>query len=237
LLASGYLTGRGVPNLSTALPTAPETGSARDVADRAIFKATRPLRDSARWKLAQRDNDLAAPALIADFRCSLGVAVTPENVPALLRMMARVSEDANAATRPAKEFFHRKRPFLVDKAPVCIEISPSFAASFDYPSGHSTIGWSMGLILTELDPDHATAILARARSFGESRVVCGVHNASAVEAGRVAGAALVSALHGNQAFRADLEKARAELRALQGKAAPAGEDCSAETSLIAKTPY
>ncbi len=165
----------------------------------------------------------------------MGVAADPKNAPALAGMLARVFTDMSAATGPAKNVFHRKRPFLVDQGPVCISISPAFRSSFDYPSGHTTLGWTFGLILAELDPPHASMILTRARSFGESRVVCGVHNASAVEAGRTAGAALVASLHSNDAFRADFEKARAEFTVL--KAPVTGTDCAAEASLISKSPY
>jgi acid phosphatase (class A) len=233
----GYLTAASMPDLIRVLPSAPAPASARDAADRAIFKATRSLRDSARWKLAQNDDNLSVAGLMADFRCSMGVAANPENAPILAGILARVSTDASAATGPAKDFFHRKRPFLVDQGPVCISVSPTFEKTFDYPSGHTTLGWAVGLILAELEPDYAAAILTRARSFGESRVVCGVHNASAVEAGRAAGAALVAALDSNQTFRANLEKARAELTGLHAAPPKAGGDCAAEMSLIAKSPY
>ena len=233
--AKGYLTGAAVPDLIQILPTAPEPASARDAADRAVFKATRSLQDSARWKLAQNDDNLSIASLLADFRCSAGVATTVENAPALAGLLARVASDASAATGPAKDAFHRKRPFLVDQGPTCITISAAFRNTFDYPSGHTTLGWAVGMILAEIDPPHASAILTRARAFGESRVVCGVHNASAVDAGRVAGTALVTALLSNDAFRADLEKARAEFQSL--KAPVTGADCAAETSLISKSPY
>jgi acid phosphatase (class A) len=232
--AEGYLTGTVLPDLIHVLPSAPEPASARDAADRAIFKATRSLQDSPRWKLAQNDDKLSIAALLTDFSCSMGVTPTPENAPVLAGMLARVAADASTATGPAKDFFHRKRPFLVDRGPVCIAISPAFEKSFDYPSGHTTLGWAVGLILAEIDPGHGSPILTRARSFGESRVVCGVHNASAVDAGRVAGAALVASLHSNTTFRADLEKARTALAALQSKQAA---ECAAEASLIAKSPY
>ena len=49
------------------------------------------------------------------------------------------------------------------------------------------------MILAELEPDRASDILVRARAYGESRVVCGVHNASAVEGGRIIAAAMVAA--------------------------------------------
>ncbi len=230
----GYLAGAAVPNLIEILPSAPASDSPRDIADRAIFKATRALQDSARWKLAQNDNNLSTGALLADFDCATGDSLSPESTPALATLLARVARDAGAATGPPKEYFHRKRPFLVDHGPVCISLTPAFEKSFDYPSGHTTIGWTVGLILAEIDPSHASAILERARAFGESRVVCGVHNASAVDAGRVAGAAVVAALFANQNFRADLEKARTELAAMQSKA---DADCATEASLISKTPY
>jgi acid phosphatase (class A) len=234
---SGYLTAAGMPDLIRVLPSAPEPGSGRDAADRAIFKATRSLQDSARWKLAQNDDTLSVTALLSDFQCSMSMRANSESAPVLAGMLARVSTDAGSATGPAKDFFHRKRPFLIDQGQVCISISPALEKPFDYPSGHATLGWAAGLILAELEPDHATAILTRARSFGESRVVCGVHNASAVEAGRTAGAALVAALNGNAAFRSDLEKARAELALLRAKPSAAGGGCASEMSLIAKSPY
>ncbi len=50
--------------------------------------------------------------------------------------------------------------------------------------------------------------MMRARSIGDSRIVCGVHYLSDVEAGRDNGAVLVAAEHGSAAFRADMDAAR-----------------------------
>jgi acid phosphatase (class A) len=62
--------------------------------------------------------------------------------------------------------------------------------------------------MAELAPDGATEILVRARAFGESRLVCGVHNLRAVEAGRTQRLdRSCAALHGEPAFRTDLEVA------------------------------
>ena len=86
--------------------------------------------------------------------------------------------------------------------------------------------------------DRATPILARARSFGESRLICGVHNMSAVEAGRTNGSIVVAGLHGSAAFRADMDAARKEIAALRKSAkAPDGAACAAEAELIGKSPY
>jgi acid phosphatase (class A) len=81
------------------------------------------------------------------------------------------------------------------------------------------------LVLAELAPDSATSLLARARAFGESRIVCGVHNMSAVEAGWMTATAVFAAQNASAAFRADLDPAKTELSTLRTSASvdPAGD--------------
>jgi len=236
--APGYLVGSSIPDLIRVLPATPAPGSARDNADRQVFRETRALMDSERWKLAQRDDKLSVNALLAAFRCSMGMDLKANNVPHLVNLLARVFTDSMNATDPAKDHFERKRPFLVDKGPICITATPAFAKTFDYPSSHATISWAYALILSEIEPASATQILARARTFGESRVVCGVHDVDAIEAGRIAGSAVVAALHGSRQFRIDLESARVEVDGLQSRAKlAASEGCLSEAALVAVSPY
>ena len=65
----------------------------------------------------------------------------------------------------------------------------------------SAVGWGWALVLTELVPARADAILQRGREFGYSRVVCNVHWQSDVEAGRTMAAATVARLHADPALR------------------------------------
>ena len=102
-----------------------------------------------------------------------------------------------------------------------------------YPSGHTAIGWAWALILTEIAPDRADAILARGRAFGESRNVCNVHWHSDVVEGRFMGAAAVARLHADPAFRADLEAAKAELATVRAKGLKPSRDCDAEAKALA----
>jgi hypothetical protein len=113
--APGYLAGSSIPDLIHLLPATPAPGSARDNADRQIFRETRALVNSERWKLAQRDDKLSVVAMLSAFRCSMGVESKADNAPHLVRLLARVFTDAMNATDPAKEYFRRKRPFLVDE--------------------------------------------------------------------------------------------------------------------------
>jgi acid phosphatase (class A) len=232
----GYLAPEVSPDTLRILPPPPAADSPRDKADRSVFLQTRPLKDGPRWTLAQ--NDIDQGALLKDMACALGVELTPANAPRLTALLRRINPDVRRAVDRPKNAYGRKRPYLVEHGPICAPETPDLASSPDYPSGHSTWGWTVGLILAELAPDRATDILVRARAYGESRVVCGVHSATAVEAGRTNASALVAALHGDPAFRADLEAARAEVAAAR-RAGPSPEAaaCMAEHQLTEKSPY
>ncbi|HWA60770.1 MAG TPA: phosphatase PAP2 family protein, partial [Caulobacteraceae bacterium] len=214
-----------------------EPGSPRAEADRRIFRATRQLEGSPRWTLAQNDNVEAVPAMLEDFSCAAGKPLSKADAPKLTALLLRTRFDVIEAVNKPKNHYRRQRPFLIDRGDICIPRTPALALSPDYPSGHSTWGWTVGLILAELDPAHASDILVRARAFGESRVVCGVHNASAIEAARTNASVLVAALHGDPAFRADLDGARAEVAGLAAASGTDASACAAEAALTAKTPW
>jgi len=233
--APGYL-GAALPDSVRILPPAPTAGGARYLTDRTLFLETRRLKDSPRWRLAQDDVDQSA--MLKDMACAVGVELTERNAPRTRALLARVLADDRDAANRAKDAFKRQRPYLIDEGPTCQEKTASLAASPDYPSGHATWGWSVGLILAELAPDRATEVLVRARAYGESRLVCGVHNLSAVEAGRTNASVVVAALHGNPDFRRDLDAARKEVAAARASGpAPDPAGCAAEAALTAASPY
>ena len=232
----GYLDAASAPDTTVILPHAPVKGTARYEADRKIFLRTRKLNGSARWQMAVNDDDYFDPAVAKDFTCALGVTINPTDEPHLTALITRMGADLGRAGRDAKNFNKRKRPFLIDKGKTCVAITPAFAKSFDYPSGHSTYSWGLGLVLAEIAPDRSTQVLARARAYGESRVVCGVHNASAVDAGRTEASIVIAALHSSAEFRADLDAARTELAAARAKATPPA-NCDAENALVAQPLY
>jgi acid phosphatase (class A) len=233
--AQGYL-GDAAPDTYKILPPAPVAGTTRYEADRTVYLETRSLKDTPRWALAQ--NDVNELGILKDLSCAVGVELNPANAPKTVALLARVGPDVSRATDRPKDIYKRLRPYLIDEGPICVAKTEALAMSPDYPSGHNTLGWTVGLIIAELAPDRATEILARARAFGESRLVCGVHNLSAVEAGRMNGSIVVAALHGQEAFRKDLESARKEVAAAR-KAGPAPDPtaCATEAEIVAKSPY
>jgi acid phosphatase (class A) len=229
-LAEGAYDGRQV------VPPPPAPGSTAAERDRQIFLATRQLKDSPRWSLAQAD---AREARVLDgFGCALGVAPTRQTTPRLAALLLRVSRDVRPAIAGPKRLYDRKRPYQTEPGPICVRSGLITALTPDYPSGHATWGWTVGLILAKAQPQRSEAILARARAYGESRVVCGVHNASSVDAGRINAAGLVAALAASPAFEADLAAVGAELDAARAAGpAPDKAQCVAQAALLAQTPY
>lgn len=233
----GYLPGPALPDTLKILPPAPVAGTSRYETDRTVYLQTRSMQGSPRWALAQ--TDIKSTAYLRDLGCAAGVDLSPEHAPKFATLLKRLSPDVRRAVDLPKDHYQSKRPYLVDEGPICDAKTADLAASPNYPSGHTTWSWAVGLILAELAPDRATDILVRARSFGESRLVCGVHSLSAIEAGRTNGAAVVATLHGSPEFRRDLDAARAEIASLRKAGPPpgAGGACQADAALAEKSPY
>lgn len=204
-----YLAGPSV-DLMPFLPAPPARGSMLERRDEAVFRHGRAAVDSERWRLATADVDESVPSMLRDFSAAAGTALSPQTHPLLAKLLLKMRPDVAAAVNAVKPVYARPRPFLLVKGPVC-ESKTELAKSFDYPSGHTSWGTSVALVLAELMPEHADAILARGHDYGESRVICGAHSVSAVDAGRQAAAAIVAALHGSAEFRRDLDAARREV--------------------------
>jgi membrane-associated phospholipid phosphatase len=211
----------------------PAPGSARALADRAVFEATRALAGTPRWEVATSDVDTGP---FEHFACALGAQLRPGSVPKLERLLNRIS--TGFLVSPVKAHYQTRRPYLDTDAPICQPRTEHLAQNGDYPSGHAANGWLEALVLSELMPGRAVQILARGRAFGESRVVCGVHSVSAVEAAHQAGASVFAMLHALPEYRDDLEAARNELSTVLASApAPDAAMCRREADALATPPY
>lgn len=227
----GYLPPNSV-DLVRVIPPAPSKGDIRYETDRKIFKAMEKKVGGERWRYAVADIKADTPTMLHDFECAAGFLLDTKALPATSKLLATASIDTNSANNAAKEHWQRLRPFWIDKGETC-EPKDELGKSFDYPSGHSTKGWTLGLLLAELLPDRANAILTRARAYGESRIVCRVHNMSAVENGRLGAAVTLDQVRTQAAFQRDLAAARIELAAARAQASkPDAGRCSAEMTAL-----
>ena len=214
----GYLAPAARPDLTRILAAPPAAGSPRALADAAIFDQTRALKDTPRWQLATDDVKGAA---FHHFETALGVRLTPTNAPILNALLERAGDD-RSVVGVAKDRWGTRRPYIgKDSAPICEPKRPDLAANPDYPSGHSAFGEQVAMILAEVVPARADALYARGREYAESRWICGSHTVSATEAGLQAGMVIYAAEHASEAFRRDIEMAKAEVAAAIAAAAKA----------------
>ncbi len=229
----GYLAD-GAFDVLPILPPAPTKGDARDKADRRIFRETRRMIGTPRYQLAASDVDYTQPAMMRDFSCALGISLTPDNAPRTKALVDRALIGTEAQTLRAKDFYKRQRPYQVDRGEIC-QAKADLGASYDYPSGHTTLGWTWAEVLVDLAPDRAVAIMARGRAFGDSRFICGAHNESAVEGGKIAAGATMTVVRTTTAYQADAAAARSELQALRrNPAMPRPTGCETEAALVAQ---
>lgn len=229
----GYLPFPALPNSRSLLGAPPAEGSAQAAADLATHRATRLPPEHPRRDLAARDADLKFPALVQPFACALGVPISAAETPHLATLMRRSAMDAGLATYAAKNAHRRQRPFAVLGEASC---TPAEEAALrndgSYPSGHAALGWALGLVLAGLAPERAQALVERGHAYGQSRVYCGVHWQSDVDAGRVVGAAAVARLQADPMFRAQAALAQAEIQAQRAKGAAPGGACPAEAEAL-----
>ncbi|HEY0503016.1 MAG TPA: phosphatase PAP2 family protein [Lysobacter sp.] len=232
-ILAGYL-GRDLPDSLKLLPPPPAEGSAAFKNDQAVSRASQKLRGTPRYELARSDADLAFPHAAGVFACALGVPVTQERSPQLYLLLRRVLTDAALATYGAKDHYKRTRPFVHYRETTCLpRDEESLRKDGSYPSGHTSIGWAWALVLTQVAPDRADALLARGRSYGESRLVCNAHWQSDILQGRPTGAGAVAKLQSNATFQADVAAARKEIAALRASGATPQVDCAAEAAALA----
>ncbi|EIZ77353.1 acid phosphatase [Novosphingobium sp. Rr 2-17] len=228
-----YLAADQLPDSTVLVPPPPAAGSAAMQRDEAGAKSAVAQRGSPRWTLAIADAQLSPQALGADFSCAAAIAIGPQTTPVLTKLLQRATADFAISARPAKKLYHRARPFTQNDQPICTpDAAEGLRKDGSYPSGHSTIGFGTALVLAEVIPSRATALIARGRAFGDSRRICNVHWTSDIEEGRFMASAVFARLNADPAFQADLAAARAEVVRMQPGA---GKDCAAESMALAAT--
>ena len=222
-----YLKYNDVASSLKLLPAPPQPGSAYFNYDEAQYKWGKMQRITPRGKQAFDDADLNEMGLSRAFSEAFGITISKENTPESYKLMTHMQEDTgDLATREAKGYYTRMRPFLFFNEPSHTPNDEKWLApNGSYPSGHTSKAWAEALVLAEINVERQNEILKRGFEIGQSRVICGVHYQSDVDAGRVVGSALVARLHANDAFNAQLAKAKKEFSKLmkEGKIKKAGE--------------
>lgn len=192
------------------LPPPPADGSPAQQGELRELHMIQAQRSAERFRQAQAD--ARRYDAVAIYAGTLGPRFNLANLPATARVVGRLTRAQAVVKTRGKDEFKRRRPWASDPTLKGCDHSGD-APNTSYPSGHSTLAFSLGVLLADLMPEHAGAILSRASDYATSRMVCGVHYRSDIVGGQVLGASVTELFLHDPANQADLAAARSELRA------------------------
>ena len=209
-----YFTQEELPNMANFLPPPPEFESSRFAADQTQYLwGIRQRQDEERAAMAIRDANYGMQTIIQEFCPILGLMISKEETPELYTLLQDVGATCDSISNRAKEKYMRTRPFVYYNQQTLVpEQEEEHITNGSYPSGHTVLGWTMALLLSDINPAVADALLARGYEYGQSRVIAGYHWQSDVDAGRLGGSVLYAKLQGNERFRDQLAMAQQEFR-------------------------
>ena len=212
-----FLADEQLPDAVQFLPGPPDVTTPLFFNDWTQYQWGKSVRDSDRGQLAYFDAKHGSWYNIFEvFEAEFGMKVTPDGTPAIYDVVSRAVSDGHAVNRRAKNYYQRKRPFVQFNEPSLEpEKEEEEAKDFSYPSGHTSRGWMVALVLSEINPEATAALFKRACTFGESRVIAGYHYQSDVEASRLVAMSTFVTLHGNAEFMKSLEAAKKEFQKLK----------------------
>lgn len=191
---------------ATVVAPPPGHGSAAEAADLAEVHAVMSKASAAETATAQTDANAESIFLFANV---LGPGFNAKALPLTAAFSDHLINDARLINLSLKQHFGRPRPFVTDPTlhPTCgLLREPS------YPSGHAMNGYLTAYALTEMVPEKADAILARADEYARNRLVCGEHYPTDLAAGRAVALEIFGNILANARYRQDLAAARAETR-------------------------
>ena len=202
------------PHSLEFLPKPPSYQSVSFLRDQADYHKGYALKNTERWDIAKKDANLSSVQALANrFSTAFGYEISKEQTPYTYRIIAEILHDNGFIVNDAKQHYMRVRPFVFFHQESCTPESEKFLRkNGSYPSGHTTVGWSTALALSQINPSRANEILRRGYEYGQSRVICGAHWQSDVDAGRITRAALFARLDSNHVFLSWIKKAQDKIK-------------------------
>lgn len=214
-------------DVSQQFPTAQTDKTSPSLSDTLVYISTRQLNGTDRWNQAHADDVYSVEKVAPLFESSIGVKLTPDNAGIILHTLDKARIDMENMLKPVKipPPAGRTRPYVqYPDLPACDHVGSDkdfqMNTSGSYPSQHAMWGMMWALVLAQLAPERSKEILARGYQFGESRLICGFHYPSDLEAGRYLAAVLFTRLQANAQFKQDLIDSKNQLETIRGHATP-----------------
>ena len=217
-VVNAYFTQGEMPDMMVFLPGPPDSTSVAFMNDVARYYWGKGMRhDPERAAQATRDAVYGLETILTEFEEAFGMKVTKDDTPEIYKVLLEGTATCDSiCTRPKREYM-RRRPFMVfNEQTLTPDDEESLRKNGSYPSGHTLLGWSSALLMTEINPDRANEILARGYRYGENRLVVGAHWQSDTDAARLAASAAYAKLHTSERFLEQMKKAREEFQRLKG---------------------
>ncbi len=216
-----YFTTRDMPNMLKFLPAYPDTndvGFANDVARYQWGKLQRE--DNERAAIAMRDAVYGLQTIINEFSEPFGVIISEGGTPHIYRLLQNALATCDSVCTLPKAHYMRQRPYaFYNESTLVPGQEESHRYNGSYPSGHTILGWSAALLMSEINPERQDTLLARGFMYGESRVIAGYHWQSDVDAGRLAASTAYAKLHTSKRFLKEMKLAKKEFQRVKNKAA------------------
>ena len=169
------------------------------------------MRDTERGKQAAKDAVHTLEYFSEIYSEPFGLKISKENTPEIYELLDRLLATTRMCNQKSKARLMRTRPFMQFHEPTPVpEDEERLSTNSSYPSGHTSMGWAIALVLSEINPARQDEILKRGFEYGESRVIVGFHYQSDVDAARVITSALVNAMHTKEDFVSQMQKAKEE---------------------------
>ena len=212
--AEHYFTPEQMPNMLKWLPAPPAEGSAAFAYDQAQYQWGKEQRkDKARAEMAIAHASIDPAKICEHFSEAMGITISKENTPAIYRVFVNGMETANDISIIPKKHYNRQRPFVRYGEPTIVpKAEKALSKNGSYPSGHTIIGFSGALLLSEINPDAANELIKIGYECGQSRIISGFHWQSDVTAARLAAAVAVAKLHTSKQFEKDMRRAKREFK-------------------------
>ena len=210
--AKAYLTPDELPNMVYWLPEPPAEGSAAFEYDIHRYNWGKEQRkDAKRAEQAIHHASINPVVVCSHFNEAMGLEISPENTPQIYRLLVDGMETANNISRKPKKHYSRQRPFCRFNEPTLVPSAEEVLRNNgSYPSGHTIIGFAGALLLSEINPAAADALLKEGYECGQSRIITGYHWQSDVDAARIAASVAVVAMRNSKEFCKQMQRAKRE---------------------------
>jgi acid phosphatase (class A) len=197
----------GIFNLDSTIPPPPISSSFEYKLEIEFMKNRISRLSDVQKDLAIKDAVNESAGFFSDTLTSFDITKLPKT----RLLFDKVKYNAGHEAGVFKNYFKTKRPYQADSnIQACVAPKVS-NLDRSYPSGHTTMGYAMGIVLANLIPEKAKEIMERARLYGENRINCGAHFPSDVSGGQVLGTLVAKELLKNNEFQLLMKASKEEL--------------------------